>query len=222
MPHVSKDPMPFTQLKNILQLLGAGLFVFFGLAVSVFFISRFFPDALPAWIVVPLLLIGFFVFIFFAMVLFHGKGLRRISAEKRAARVRKLEEDGLLALQTFRARRAFQVDEFEDEGSHYFIELADGAVLFLTGQYLYDYEPLRNRTSTSRLRSFPSTEFTIRRHKENGYVVDVQCHGEVIEPEVLAPWFDEEDFRKQLMPEDGAIFRDKTYDVIKRERLKQK
>ena len=163
MPTRLSDPMPTSRLKNVLQLLGAGLFVFFGLGLSVFFISRFFPDALPTWIVVPLLVIGFFVFIFLAMVVFHGKGPRRISAEKRAVRLRKLEDDGLLIHQPFRARRAFQVDEFEDEGSHYFIELDDGAVLFLTGQYLYDYDPRRNRTSGTGLRSFPSTEFTIHR-----------------------------------------------------------
>jgi len=214
--------MPSSRLKNVLQLLGAGLFVFFGLGLSIFFISRFFPDALPAWIVVPLLVGGFFLFIFLAMVLFRGKGPRRISAEAYAARIRKLEKDGLLIPQTFRARRAFQVDEFEDEGSHYFIELVDGAVLFLTGQYLYDYEPVKGRTSTTRLRSFPSTEFTIRRHKETGFAVDISCQGEVIEPEGLAPWFDEEDFRKQLIPEDGAILREKTYDQIKNERLKLK
>jgi hypothetical protein len=44
----------------------------------------------------------------------------------------------------------------------------------------------------------------------------------VIEPEVLAPWFDEEDFRKHLIPEDGAIFPEKSYDQIKNERLKKK
>jgi hypothetical protein len=214
--------MPPSRLKNVLQLLGAGLFVFFSLGLSVFFISKFFPDALPAWIVVPLVVVGFFVFIFLAMVLFHRKGPRRISAEKRVAGILKLEQDGLLIPQIFRARRAFQVDEFEDEGSHYFIELADGAVLFLTGQYLYDYEPLRGRTSTTRQRSFPSTEFTIRRHKENGFAVDISCQGEVIEPEVLAPWFDEEDFSKNLIPEDGTILREKTYDQIKNERLKKR
>jgi hypothetical protein len=117
MPQISNDPMPFTRLKNVLRLLGAGLFVFIGLGLSVFFISRFFPDALPAWIVVPLLVGGFFVFIFLAMVLFHGKGPRRISAEKSAARLRKLEEDGLLIPQIFRARRAFQVDEFASSNS---------------------------------------------------------------------------------------------------------
>jgi len=222
MPRVSYDPMPSSRVKNVLQMVGAGLFVFFGLGLSIFLISRFFPDALPAWIVVPLLVVGFFVFIFLAMALFHGKGPRRISAEKWTARIRELEEDGLLIHQASWARRAFQVDEFEEEGSHYFIELANGDVLFLTGQYLYDYEPLKGRTSTTRLRFFPSTEFTIRRHKEKGFAVDISCQGEVIEPEVLAPWFDEEDFRKNLIPEDGAILREKTYDQIKNERLKQK
>jgi hypothetical protein len=43
----------------------------------------------------------------------------------------------------------------------------------------------------------------------------------VIEPEALAPWFDEEDYRKQHIPKDGAVIREKTYDQIKRERLKQ-
>jgi cation transport ATPase len=214
--------MSLSGLKNILQLLGAGLFVFFGLGLSVVFFSRFFPDTLPLWLVGPLLVAGFLVFVVLAMVLFHGKGPRRVSAEAYAARIRKLEEEGLLILQTFRARRAFQVDEFEDEGSSYFIELEDMSVLFLTGQYLYEYEPLQSRTSTARLRSFPSSEFTIRRHKEKGFAVDILCHGDVIEPEVLAPWFDEEDFRKHLIPEDGAILREKTYDQIKRDRLKQK
>jgi len=213
--------MSLFKLKNALQLLGAGLFVFLSLGLSVFFISRFFPDALPAWIVVPLLIIGFFVFVFLAMVLFRGKGPRRISAEKWAARIRKLEEDGLLIHQTFRARRAFQVDEFEDEGSSYFIELVDLSVLFLSGQYLYNYEPLKSRSSTTHSRSFPSTEFTIRRHKENGFVVDILCRGAVLDPEILAPWFDENDFKKGLIPEDGAIIRDKTYDQVKRDRLKQ-
>ena len=44
----------------------------------------------------------------------------------------------------------------------------------------------------------------------------------MIEPEVLAPWFDEEDFKKSLIREDGAILREKSYDQIKNERLKQK
>jgi hypothetical protein len=208
--------MPLTKLMDVLRLVGAGLFIFISLGLSVVFISRFFPEALPVWIVVPLLVAGFFVFVFLAMVLFRGKGPGRISAEAYAVRIRKLEEDGLLVLQSFRARRAFQVDEFEDEGSHYYVELEDGVVLFLTGQYLYNYAPRAGR------RTFPCSKFTVRRHKEKGFAVDILCQGEVIEPEVQAPWFDEEDYRKRLIPEDGTLLRDKTYDQIKRERLKEK
>jgi hypothetical protein len=213
--------MSLSKLMDVLRLVGAGLFIFISLGLSVVFISRFFPDALPVWIVVPLLVVGFFVFVFLAMLLFRGKGPRRISAEAYAARIRKLEEDGLLALQSFRARRAFQVDEFEDEGSHYYVELEDGGVLFLTGQYLYDHEPRAGRHSETKLRTFPCREFTVRRHKEKGFAVDIVCQGDVIEPEALAPWFDEEDYRRQLIPEDGAVLREKTYDQIKRERFKQ-
>src|SRR5258706_15511593 len=213
--------MPSSRVKNVLQIVGSGLFVFFGLGLSIFFISRFFPDALPAWIVVPLLVVGFFVFIFLGMALFHGKGPRRISAEKWTARIRELEEDGLLIHQAFWARRALQVDEFEDEGSHYFIELANGDVLFLTGQYLYDYVPQGSYVDD------PAAVLPIYRiydsaPQRKGFAVDVSRQGEVIEPEVLAPWFDEEDFKKSLIREDGAILREKSYDQIKNERLKQK
>jgi len=212
--------MSYFGLKNVLQLLGASFIVVFGLSLSAVFFSRFFPDALPVWLVGPLLLAGFFVFVLLALVLFHGKGPRRVSAEASAARIGKLEEMGLLTLQTFRARRAFQVDEFEDEGSSYFIELEDMSVLFLTGQYLYRYEPSQS-TSAARLRSFPCTEFTLRRHKEKGFAIDILCQGEVIEPEVLAPWFEDGDFKNHLIPLDGTIVREKTYDQIKRERLRQ-
>jgi hypothetical protein len=217
------NPMLLFVLKNVLRLLGAGLFVFVGLGLSVAFISRFFPDARPLWIVVPLLVVGFFVFVVLAMVLFSAKGPRRISADAYAARIRKLEDDGLLILQSYQARRAFQVDEFEDEGSSYFIEVEDLSVLFLTGQYLYEYEPLaKSRNSQARPRRFPSTEFIVRRHKENGYAVDILCRGAVLDPEVLSPSFDDSDFENNLIPKDGAIIREKTYDQIKRDRLKQK
>ena len=61
--------------------------------------------------------------------------------------------------------RAFGVKEFEDEGLHYFLELTDGRVLVLSGQYLYDYEAISDDSETNRPRAFPCSEFTLRRHK---------------------------------------------------------
>ena len=63
----NRHPMSVSGLQNILQKLGAGIIVVFGLGLSVFIFSRFFPEALPVWIVMPLLIAGFFVFVFLAM-----------------------------------------------------------------------------------------------------------------------------------------------------------
>ena len=71
--------MPFSGLKNLLRLAFASLFVFLNLALSVVFISRFYPDAIPVWLVVTLIVAGFFVFVFPGIVLFRGKGPRRNS-----------------------------------------------------------------------------------------------------------------------------------------------
>ena len=36
---------------------------------------------------------------------------------------------------------------------------------FLSGQYLYDYEPISDDPDANEARSFPCTEFTVRRHR---------------------------------------------------------
>jgi hypothetical protein len=50
--------------------------------------------------------------------------------------LRRLEAEGLLASADFQARRAFGVQEYDDEGLHYFVELTDGRVLYLSGLYI--------------------------------------------------------------------------------------
>ena len=67
-------------------------------------------------------------------------------------------------------------------------------------------------------RRFPCTEFTVLRHKEAGYILDILCSGAVLEPEVVAPPFSKQDCRQGL-PEDGDVIADRTYDEIKAQRL---
>jgi hypothetical protein len=121
---------------------------------------------------------------------------------------------GLLAHEEYRATRAFQMEEVEDEGAQYFIELKNGSVLFLCGQYLYDYEPATGRGRTQQPRQFPCTEFSILRHKQHGWIVDVECGGTVLEPECEAPPFGDEE-----PPADGDIITNRSYDDIKREMM---
>lgn len=126
-----------------------------------------------------------------------------------------LEAKNLLTSIDYFVDRAFRVEaRHEEEGPHYFLELRGGGVLHLSGTYLYDYEPVPNAAP----RHFPCTRFTLRRHAELGYVVDILCGGIIIEPEIEAPPFSDEDVAAHRIPEDGAILRHRTFDQLRRER----
>ena len=131
-----------------------------------------------------------------------------------------MEKQGLLIREKHEATRAFQVEEFEDEGCQYFIELKNGSVLFLCGQYLYEYEPMDDGPETKQPRRFPCTEFTLLRDKRDRLIADVVCGGLPIEPEGEVPHFTEADFDSGRAPEDGDTISDRSYDQLKREWMK--
>ncbi|MDX9973992.1 MAG: hypothetical protein RBU21_13490 [FCB group bacterium] len=200
----------------------AGLFVFIGLLVVVAVVGgagdsgslpKFASDAFYALMPV------FFLGLIAAAYLFFNRGRSYRSPEEHE---RYLEENGLLVEERYEATRAFNVEEFEDEGSIYFVELKDGRVLFLMGQYLYEYEPIDDGPDNSQPRTFPCTEFTLRRHRDEGYVYDIKCAGEVFEPEVTAPWLGEEVWQEGALPDDGEIISDRSYEDIKREHMERK
>ncbi|HEY3963634.1 MAG TPA: hypothetical protein VGM05_03690 [Planctomycetaceae bacterium] len=139
---------------------------------------------------------------------------RRMTAEDI---LRQLEAQGLVVSSDFEARRAFGIEESDDEGLHYFLELGDGRVLYLTGQYLYDYEPISDEPELNQPRRFPCTAFTVRRHKTEGCVLEIVCRGTVIEPEFIAPPLTRRRRRSISPLQDGQILSDRPYDGLKDE-----
>lgn len=178
-----------------------------------------FGNAPWSWWARPVSIGAFLVSLIGALFLFNRSGFRPgLRRKSLAERISELDASGLLLRQHFRANRAFAVEEFEDEGLHYFIELTDGRVLFLSGQYLYDYEPIADEPELNQPRSFPSTEFEVLRHKSAGYVMEIRCTGEVLESELTTAPFQEDDFERGV-PQDGDVIADRTYDEIKAERM---
>ena len=199
------------------RVIAAGLFVFLGLLVAVALLGSRGP---PDWLVPPLMVLLFVALVTSALWLFNAKGsdpFHRLTAEQHIQELLRL---GLLESTTFRATRAFGVEEYEDEGLHYFIELVDRRVLFLSGQYLYAFEPMTDEGQNIR-RSFPCSEFTVRRHLKERFVVDIECGGDVLEPDVMLPPFTNEDWRGHRVPEDGHVIVDTTYDALKEDRLRR-
>ena len=211
-------------MKDFMRVILAGLFVYGGLLVCVSLVFHYYPDGFePPWLMVLFFICVLFVLGATSLFVFNRSGCRPCPLGKSAEeQIADLERQGLLRSETFHATRAFQVDEFEDEGLHYFIELADLTVLYLNGQYLCEYEEITDDPEFNQPRRFPCTEFTIRRHKNENYVVDIACQGNVLQPECLAPTFGEDVFKAGAVPEDGQIFRDQSYEQLKTECLKGK
>jgi hypothetical protein len=196
--------------------MGAGLFVFTGLFAVVRLLDVFHVSAMaPALLVAAGLAVVMVGLMAAALVLFNPRNpLAGVTPAGELAR--ELEAQGLLTSRHFAVTRAFEVEEFEDEGMHFYLELSDGRVLFMSGQYLYDYEPDEDG---GHARRFPCDEFLVRRHRDEGYVVDIQCTGQPLKPELLAPPFGEDVWRQGALPKDGAIIVDATYDQVKRLRI---
>ena len=204
-----------------MRALLAGIFVFAVLLGVVGTISAHYPNgAWPPW-AGPTIIASMLTAIFTSLFLFNKRGNRPdFSGKTFKEHLAALQEKGLLVSEKLKARRAFQVEEFEDEGSHYFIELVDGSVLFLSGQYLYDYEEITDDPELNRKRTFPCTEFTIQRHTDTGNLLNIICAGEVLPVECVAPSFDKSAFRRGLVPEDGEVVRNRSYEDLKWELLK--
>jgi hypothetical protein len=178
---------------SIVRMFLAAVFVvlaFIGVLFCLPLIAR-----LPAPAVVVLLVLVFGGLVLLAMHLFDRR--------ERPLPPVPIDESTLVS-QRLQARRAFEVEEFEDEGMTFFIELIDGSVLFLQGQYLYEEEG-----------RFPCTQFTVRRHPTEQWVYDVTCEGEFLEPEALAPSFSGHDHDSGRVPEDGQIITGRSYDELK-------
>lgn len=196
-----------------------------------YLLSKVLPGGAPGWLVnlcygilfftMPVA-IGAAVLVLLDLLRGSKPGVTLYTALSPEAQLRDLEARGLVTTTAYRARRAFHVQELEDEGTHYYLELEDGSVLFLSGQYLYDYEPEEKRGKVTRARRFPCTEFTFREHRTEHYGIDLlHCGGTVLEPEVSAPPFNDEDFERDLYPGDGAVIRNRTYDELKAERQRR-
>jgi hypothetical protein len=99
-------------------------------------------------------------------------------------------------LATFDVVDAIRVEEAEDEGSQYYLRLADGRVLFLAGQYLYDVEEEGR---------FPSTRIRTTRGTASRLLFEIECPGEPLEPSSTRRSFSREEHRSGLVPADGEM-----------------
>jgi hypothetical protein len=113
---------------------------------------------------------------------------------------------GTAVCSTFDVVDALRVEELEDEGSAYYLKLADGRVLFLQGQYLYEYEANDEDEDGNPVRArFPADRFTVERTAGSGLVLGITNFGRVIPVSGVLPPFTLDERRNDTVPNDGDI-----------------
>jgi hypothetical protein len=205
-----------------MRLFIAALSFLIGLFAITGAFMAFLPANAPDWLTGIGILIGFCLSLFLTNKLVNAPGTDFWSFSRAPEPREQSDQEGLLVSKRYRATRSFQVREYKEEGSHYFIELHDGSVLYMSGRYLSAFEPHKLLKLIERPRKFPCTEFVVRRDRDDGCVVDIQCHGHVLEPEIVMPPFEEQDFQSGMLPQDGDMIITRSYDEMMTLRLRER
>jgi hypothetical protein len=99
---------------------------------------------------------------------------------------------------------AIEVEELEDEGRQCYLELEDGRVLFVGGQYLYDSDE-DDSDEGDTTPKFPNRDLLITRLPHAGDILALERLGEHFPPSVTLPPFSREDHEHDRVPEDGQL-----------------
>jgi len=115
---------------------------------------------------------------------------KSLFASRKALQPYKLDlEEGIAESFTCHALGAVEVEEFEDEGPAFFIDVGEPRLLFLQGQYLYDLVEDGK---------FPCSDFEVVRAPQSGLNLGLQCLGEPLKSTRKRRWLTD----KEYLPSD--------------------
>ena len=131
---------------------------------------------------------------------------RSLSGSPFAALLREDHVAGVAYESSFDVVDAIQRAGLEDEGAHFYLKLADGRVVFLSGQYLE--EPAAERR-------FPSSRVVIVHAARSGILLRLECLGAYVPPSATLPAFTPEQLDRDETPQNGDVV-DVDFDELRR------
>ena len=126
----------------------------------------------------------------------YGRMRKSLSRSPYADLIRADLDGAMVRESIFDVVDAIERDQLSYEGSHFYLKLADGRVLYLSGQYLDD---------EAESRRFPSVRVVIVRAARSGTLLRFDCTGAYVAPSVTLPAFTLEDLDRDDTPADGDI-----------------
>jgi hypothetical protein len=134
-----------------------------------------------------------------AFLFFRRRSRAAYDRDLAALRARYADDLKALQLEEWRVRivDALQVEEVDDEGAQFFLELEDGRILFVMGQYLWDDDDESPQ--------FPNRELLITRLPHAQDIFDMKYLGEYFPPSAERAPFTGEEYADERVPRDGQI-----------------
>jgi hypothetical protein len=134
-----------------------------------------------------------------AFLFFRRRSRAAYDRDLAVLRARYADDLRALQLEEWRVRivDALQVEEVDDEGAQFFLELEDGRILFVMGQYLWDADDESPQ--------FPNRELLITRLPHSGDIFDMECVGEYFPPSAERAPFTGQEYADERVPQDGQI-----------------
>lgn len=113
---------------------------------------------------------------------------------------------GELEVSSYSVRSIIEIEEQDDEGMFFLLEVGENQTLCLRGQYLYE-------STESGL--FPSPEIKVFWNKRLGFTYGVEGNGNKLEPSQVLPPLSIDQWDFELMPEDREIINKNISEVVK-------
>ena len=118
------------------------------------------------------------------------------SERRRSETIRKDLEGGKAEVRRYEVTDAIRVEEFEDEGTGFYLRLKDGRTLFLVGQHFYELEDEKK---------FPCTTFEIAETPNAKWPLGFTCTGAYFPPSLRRGPFPESEVKSGRTPCDGDL-----------------
>lgn len=116
--------------------------------------------------------------------------------EKKTTDMEAALASGNLKISDFEIFAAIEIEEFEDEGVTYLLDIGENKTLCLTGQYLY--EPIETG-------SFPSEKIRVLWHKTENFTFGIEFVGAKIIPQRKLPPVTENQIKSGVIPGDREV-----------------
>ena len=198
MEHIESRPLTHEELRELgkhapspLLALGppvaAGGFFFLLFTAVVLWLSK---HVALVKTIQPLLFATFAIWLAPQMLSMYRSGTRRSET------LRKDLKGGKAQIRRYEAVDAIRVEEFEDEGTGFFLKLKDGRTLFLAGQHFYELEEEKK---------FPCSSFEIVETPNAKWPLGFSCTGPYFPPSFKRGPFPKNEIKLGRVPCDGDL-----------------